>query len=116
MIPLSWNEELSRKRVYSILDSPETFKVIGIVDSKQYQDPQYRWQLFVFLCQSSRGNYVLAKEMHQFPGDCWSESFSKDSFFSLDLIDLSQEEADQYRFLCKQILNNQQFQKPPLIL
>ena len=117
MIPLSSWEELSRRRTYSILDSTETFRVLGLVGSKDFADPQYHWQLFTFLCVSSRGGYVLAKEMHQFPESWWnSEPCSRDTFFSLDLIDLNQEEAGQYRLILKQTYENPQFQKPPLIL
>ena len=115
MIPFSWQEELRRKRVYDRLGSRETFKVIGVVSSREFSDPMYRWQSFSMLCLSSQGGYVLAMEMHQFPNEgCWSESFSEDSFYSLDLIDLTQEEADRFRLLIKQPWENTKFLKPPL--
>ncbi len=114
MIPLSEWEELARERVYDRLESRETFKPIGIVRSKSFSDSQFRWEQFVFLCLSSQGNYVLAKETHQFPEGRTSIPFGKDSFFSIDVIDLSQEEADQYRFLIRTPLPNQRYRKPPL--
>lgn len=114
MIPLSEWEELARRRVYSRLESRETFKLIGVVSFKEFSDSMYRWQLFSLLCLSSRGGYVLAKEMHEFPGESWSGTIGEDTFNSLDLIDLTQEEADQYRLLVKQPLENTEFQKPPL--
>ena len=117
MIPLDSWEEHRRQRIYDILKSEETFQVIGIVNSSDFADPLYHWQLFRFLCRSSYGGYVLAKEMHQFPESWWgSEPCSRDTFFSCDLIDLTREEADQYRFILKQTFDNPQFQKPPLIL
>ena len=104
-------------RVYDRLNSDEMFRVIGVVSSKDYSDSLYQWSLFVFLCVSSSGGYVLAKETHQFMADSDSLwSYGEDSLFGLDLIDLTQEEADQYRFILKQTYENPQFQKPPLIL
>ena len=116
MIPFSWREELSRKRVYDRLGSSETFKVIGFVGNKIFSDSQESNELFTFLCLSSKGNYVLVKEMHQFPESCWDMSCSDETLYSVDVIDLTQEEADQYRFLLKQTYKDQPFQKPPLIL
>ena len=115
MLPLTWREELSRRRVYDRLNSRETFRVIGVVSSKDYTDSQEQSTLFEFLCVSSSGGYVLAKEMHVFPADSsYSGSYGEDSFYGLDLIDLTQEEADQYRFILKQTWNDTQFRKPPL--
>ena len=116
MISFTWREELFRGRTYSMLDSRETFQFIGVLSTKHYEDPQYRWKLFVILCRSSRGNYVLAKEMHQFPGDGWDETVSRDTFFSLTLIDLTQEEADECLAGLKQIVKDRPFQKPPLFI
>ena len=116
MIPLSEWEVFARKRVYSRLDSRETFKPVGIVSYRSFSDSQYSWDLFSFLCLSSNGNYVLAQEMHQLPKDCQSIPFGKDTFYSLDVVDLSQEEADQYRFLIKEPLTGQQYCKPPLFV
>ena len=114
--PGSW-EEHQRKRIYDVLNSKETFQIIGLVNSSDFADPQYHWQIFRFLCRSSSGGFVLAIEMHQFPESWWgSEPCSKDTFFSCDLIDLTQEEADQYRFVLKQTFDNPQFIRPPLIL
>ena len=89
MLQSTWREELARKRIYSRLDSRETFQFIGVLGSKRFEDPQYRWKSFTMLCRSSRGNYVLTKETHQFPGDCRDESTSLDTFYGLDLIDLT---------------------------
>ncbi len=115
MIPLTWREELSRRRVYDRLESREMFRVIGVVSSKDSSDSSYQWSLFVFLCVSSSGGYVLAKETHQFPADSsCSYPYGEDSFYGLDLIDLTQEEADQYRFLLKQTWEDSSFRKPPL--
>ena len=117
MIPLEPWEELKRQRCFSMSDSTETFKVVGIVNSSCFSDPLYEWQLFRFLCLSSEGGYVLAKEMHQFPADgCSSVPLDRESFFSCDLIDLTREESDQYRSLLKHIYEDPQFQRPPLIL
>ncbi len=114
MISFTWQEELSRRRCYSMLDSRETFQLIGVLSFKEFRDPQYRWNLFVLLCRSSRGNYVLAKEMHQFPGDSWDEPLGCDSFYSLDLIDLTQEEADECLSGIQEPLKDLPFQRPPL--
>lgn len=114
MIPLSQFEELSRKRIYDTMRSQETFRIIGPLGFKSFSDPQYRWEVYRYLCLSSEYGYVLAIETHQFPGDCWSESVSADSFCWLELVDLTQEEADQYRFILQRTFQNQSFQKPPL--
>ena len=116
MISFTWQEELSRRRCYSMLDSRETFRLIGTLSFKEFEDPHYRWNLFVLLCRSSRGNYVLAKEMHQFPGDCRDEPISRDSFYSLDLIDLTQEEADECLSDIQEPLKDRPFRKPPLLI
>ena len=117
MIPLTQWEELARRRVYDRLKSRETFRVIGIVSSKDFSDSVYQWSVFVFLCASSSGGYVLAKETHQFPADSSSMcSYGEDSLYGLDLIDLTQEEADQYRFLLKQTRQDEDFRKPPLFV
>ena len=115
MIPLTWREEISRVRVYDRLNSREMFRVIGIVSSKDFSDSFYQWTLFEFLCVSSSGGYVLAKETHQFAADSSSTwSYGDDSFYGMDLIDLTQEEADQYRFILKQTWKDETFRKPPL--
>ena len=117
MIPLTWREELSRRRVYDRLESRETFRVIGVVSSRDFSDSCCQWTVFEFLCASSFGGYVLAKETHQFPADSsFSCPFGEDSFYGLDLIDLTQEEADQYRFLLKQTWEDSSFRKPPLFM
>ena len=117
MVPLTWREELSRVRVYDRLKSSETFRIIGVVSSRDFSDSLYQWSLFVFLCVSSSGGYVLAKGTHQFDADSGSLwSYDDDSFYGLDLIDLTQEEADQYRFILKQTWNDGSFRKPPLFV
>ena len=115
MIPLDSWEKLSRTRVYDRLNSRETFRVIGVVSSKEFSDSLYQWSVFEFLCVSSSGGYVLARETHQFEADSSSSvPYGEDSFYGLDLIDLTQEEADQYRFLLKQTWEDESFCKPPL--
>ena len=116
MIAFTWQEELARRRTYSMLDSPETFQFIGVLSSKRFQDAQYRWVQFNMLCLSSRGNYVLAKETHQFPGDCWDESTSRDTFYSLDLIDLTPEETVECMTSLQDPLEDRPFQRPPLFI
>ena len=114
MIPLSQSEEASRARVYERMRSKETFRVIGLVGINSFSDPLYRWEVYRYLCFSSEYGYVQAKETHQFPGDCWSEPAGPDSFFSFNLVDLTQEEADQYRFILRKAFTDQPFRKPPL--
>ena len=114
MIPLSQSEEASRARVYERLRSKETFRIIGLVSINRFSDPQYRWEIYRYLCYSSEHGYVHARETHQFPGEGWSEPAGNDTFFSLYLVDLTQEEADQYRFILQKTFQNQPFRKPPL--
>ena len=114
MIPLSQSEEIARARVYERMRSKETFRIIGLVGINSFSDPQYHWEVYSYLCLSSENGYVQAREVHQFPGDNWNEPVSSDTFFSLQLVDLTQEEADQYRFILQKTFQDQPFRKPPL--
>ena len=114
MIPLSQSEEASRTRVYERMCSKEILRIIDLVGINRFSDPRYRWEIYRYLCFTSEHGYVQVRETHQFPGDVWSEPAGSDSFFSLFLVDLTQEEADQYRFILQKTFQDQPFRKPPL--